>query len=446
MKHRLARFPLGYVAAVTVLAHCGGGGMGGPSGMEVATVSVTLPGTILIGDSVQAIAVPKDASGNPLNVPIETWLSSNPSIAQVTPTGWIVGGMAGGPVTVTAYSGKGSGSAPVSVADDQRFGYAWADQPLTAGYTPDPAYRYNSSGGAIEITRSSTGVYSVRFAGLGRTPPQRENLQVTGYGGAAGGFCKLGGWQSVGSDLVVETRCFTAPGQPADGRYTVLVSGAKSVILRLGFALSADLQAGGTLDKSTTHNSANGAVSMSRIGPGNYLVTFTGLQRVQGLGPETVLVSAVGVGPERCHVEAWDQTIGTVNVSCTGTNGAGADSRFSVLWISRGRPPRFGYAWTGMESSTTDYPPDSRFALSSNGGAITAQRLGVGQYRLVFAGLGKVPPATETVLISAYGAADHTCTTTSWGTTGANDLSILLHCYDPAGAPADSRYQLLWVQ
>jgi hypothetical protein len=80
-------------------------------------------------------------------------------------------------------------------------------------------------------------------------------------------------------------------------------------------------------------------------------------------------------------------------------------------------------------------------------GAITARKTGVGQYRVVFGGLARPAGATETVQISPFlGSGEHFCAITSWGTTGANDLTVTLACFDPTGTPADAQFNLLVVQ
>src|ERR1051325_3444203 len=158
---------------------CGGFSItGGSGGNAVATVAVTLPSTILVGDTVLATAEARDASGaRPAKV--FTWSSSNPAVASITPAGQLVGVAQGGPVTITATVEGKSGTGSISVADDNRIGYALADQASVAGpYAPNASYRFNSSGGAVQVTRSATGVYSVRFSGLGRIAGERDNVQV----------------------------------------------------------------------------------------------------------------------------------------------------------------------------------------------------------------------------------------------------------------------------
>lgn len=104
-----------------------------------------------------------------------------------------------------------------------RVGYVWANDPAAASYTPSATYSYNSAGGAMTITRSGTGRYSVRFAGLGGGSSSGGNVQVTSYGFGSES-CKVQSWGSGGSDFVANVGCFTANGSPGDSRYTVLVT------------------------------------------------------------------------------------------------------------------------------------------------------------------------------------------------------------------------------
>jgi hypothetical protein len=444
------RFLRTSLAVVTAVAACKG--LGGPDKPAVATVDVTLPATILIGDTVQANVVLRDGAGDTVGRGV-TWTSGDPAIARVDNVGRVVGVGVGGPVAITASAGGKSGSANVSVETDTRFGYALADQPsATAPYAPDAAYRYNSRGGAVTITRSAVGTYSVTFAALGRSAADHDNVQVTAYGGASN-FCELAGWQGTGTDLVVDVRCFTAAGAAADNGFTVLVIGAKDVAGRLGFLLSADPLASAPLDPATTYKTTAGPqIGLQRNAAGAFVVTFPGLGRVAaGSAAGMALMTAVGTGAERCYVANWDKPIGFVIAGCTqaGQAGAGVDSRFSVLWLELGRAgQRAGYAWAGAESSLVDYAPDTRFSLNSSGGPITAQRLGVGQYQLLFGGLGKGAGATETVQLGAFGGRvpGAYCTINSWGNTGADDLLVALGCYGPTGIPADIRYDLLILQ
>jgi M6 family metalloprotease-like protein len=103
-----------------------------------------------------------------------------------------------------------------------RMGFAWADQPTTASYNPDANYAYNSSGGAITVTRTGTGTYVVKFVGLGGNGKAGGHVQVTPYG-SNGETANVVSWNSIGADFIVSVKCFNSAGTPVNSRYDVLV-------------------------------------------------------------------------------------------------------------------------------------------------------------------------------------------------------------------------------
>ena len=86
--------------------------------LPVAVVSVTVtPATtgLMLGQTVQLTATPKDGSGTALTGRVVTWASDNPSIADVDANGMVTTKAVGGPVTITATSEGKSGTASVTV-------------------------------------------------------------------------------------------------------------------------------------------------------------------------------------------------------------------------------------------------------------------------------------------------------------------------------------------
>ena len=432
---------------------------------DVASVKILLPPNILVGDTVQARVETKDADGRPpKGDSTVTWRSSDPSAISVDARGRVTSSVVGAHATISATVQKITGSIILAAGDDQRLGYALADRPSTAApYSPDPNYRFNSSGGAITVTRASTGVYTVLFAGLGRAfVGQRDNVLVTGYAGAGGIFCKLGGWQSVASDLTADVRCFTPAGAPADSRFTILLSGGKPYVAgsRFGFLLAPDFGGQNTamsLDTlPTSRNNFTGIVNIGRSAIGAYTINFPGLERILTgspppgqTGPEDFQVTAVGAGPERCHVTAVDSQNAGMAVGCTTTGGATADSRFSAMWLTRGRPApdyRFGYALANQASTAVDYTPNNAFWRNNSGGTITARETANGQYLVTFGGLAKRTGATETVMVTPSAGEDGICTVTSWSNSGTSDLAVNVSCFDTAGNPSPRTFFVLVIQ
>jgi hypothetical protein len=154
----------------------------------ITAVTLQVPAGMLVGDSAQAHISVTTSNGNvnPDATPVDAWHSSNPGVISISTSG-LLKALAAGQATISAdYQGK-SGSAVVTVGGgDARLGYALADQETaTSPYTPAASTRFNSSGGAITVSRINVGRYSVTFAGLGRPPGGRDNVQVTGVAGGA---------------------------------------------------------------------------------------------------------------------------------------------------------------------------------------------------------------------------------------------------------------------
>lgn len=420
---------------------------------KIKSVTVDAPSGLLVGESAQAVFHAlgddgRDHQGRPVK-----WTSSDPASLSIDAQGKMLALIAGRTVTITAEVDGKRGSAVVVVANnDTRFAYALADQPTAAGpYVPDAATRYNSGGGTIEITRSGTGVYSVRFAGMGRTPGQRDNVQVSAVNATVAAYCKADVWQTVGADLRVPVSCFGADATPVDSKFTIMALGAWAIgkTEPIGFLLSV----GGTgpmfLDSAaTSRNSSGGHVAIGYNSEGNVSVNFEGLQPAGPRLPAAMTISAVGLTPRHCHIIAIDASIPGFGIFCNQPGGALGDSPFSLLWMQHGRPSmRFGFASPQNISQTTAYSPDPGFLINSSGAAVSARKTSTGHYRVIFAGLARQAGATETVLVSSFlFIPDRVCDVVSWGNSGTTDLFVDVACADPSGAPVDARFSVMVIE
>ncbi len=461
--------PVVVLTLVGGVAACGElAAVAGAPDRSVASITLHVPDSLSVGDTVQIGADPLAANGKPAwGDTVVTWVSSNPAIVALdasspptpAPSGFShLIGKGSGQATITAQVAKITASKLVTVvgpadiaAGDGRLGYALADQPAAAGpYAPVASYRFNSSGGAVTVTRDSTGNYSVRFAGLARRTGQRDNVQVTAYGAPAGTQCKLRNWYSdAGTDMLVPVHCH-APGlagAAVDSRFTILLSGARPYdpAAPFAFAMRLPQTQNLALDTSlTAFNSVTGHIIFGRTGLGVYNFAFPGLG--PAATPVALLATAVGSAAEHCKVGNYDLTNGVLQAACAGTDGLPVDARPSVMWFTRGRTGhRFGFASTQNLGSVTP-SPDPLLSLNSAGGAITSRRVATGQYTVSFGGLGRPAGATEIVMVSALKETDHLCGLVSWGNTGVNDLSVSLSCYDATGAPVDARFEVLVVE
>src|SRR5436190_4665567 len=86
-----------------------------PAPAPVASVSVNpASASVQVGQTVQLVATPRDANGNPLTGRTITWGSSNTAVATVTASG-LVTGLVIGSATITATSEGQSGSSAITV-------------------------------------------------------------------------------------------------------------------------------------------------------------------------------------------------------------------------------------------------------------------------------------------------------------------------------------------
>jgi len=207
-------------------------------------------------------------------------------------------------------------------------GYVWANEPATASYIPSTTYSFNSSGGAIKITRSGVGTYSVRFAGLNAV--SGGNVLVTAYGSGSE-TCKVVSWNHIG-DFLADVRCFNHLGNPVDTMYTVRVGVNNAAFGKNGYAWANNpASASYTPDATYSFNSSGGAISITRSGIGNYAVQFAGLGG--GTVGGNVLVTAYGSGSETCKVASWNFAAGVnfvANVRCFTAAGVAVDTRYTI--------------------------------------------------------------------------------------------------------------------
>jgi hypothetical protein len=128
---------------------------------------------------------------------------------------------------------------------------------------------------------------------------------------------------------------------------------------------------------------------------------------------------------------------------------------------SPSRLGKMGYAFANDGGALTPYTPNSTDSFNSSGGAITATRLGIGDYTMTFSGLGSNtnfsclvirgelapmiirPQISGIVQVTASPPAAY-CRTTSWDATCA-DASIRVACFNSGGAAVDSPYNVLFV-
>lgn len=321
---------------------------------------------------------------------------------------------------VVTDTGTDSGATTASIA-----AYAWANEPSSASYTPSTSYSYNSSGGAITITRSGAGTYAVTFAGLAVSS---GDVQVTSYNSTA--RCNVTNW----GGSAVNVACRNSSGTAVDSMFTIAVvlNGVTSAAKPVAYAWANNSSSASyTPSTSYSYNAGGGTITATRSAAGTYAISFGGLTINSG----DIQVSAYNSSAE-CNVANWGGT--TVNVRCYSNSGALVDSMYTVMVILNGVSSTASvrsYAWTDQPSAAS-YTPSAGYAWSSGTGAITATRSAAGTYGISFAGLSL---SGGTIKVSSYGSSNY-CNVTSWGG------SANVRCLDSAGTNADSRYTILVVE
>lgn len=147
------------------------------------------------------------------------------------PTSW---GMGNGTVRTRCVNADGTTDADASFTallasagrPSRRWGFVWNDALEAATgtpYSPSAEYREQSNGGTTSVTRTSTGRYDVRFAGLAAAT-NRETVLVSPWGSDSAGPCVVTGWNADGSDLLVSVACWSfATRANENARFSLLV-------------------------------------------------------------------------------------------------------------------------------------------------------------------------------------------------------------------------------
>ena len=444
LSNRLPFFALGLAG---LLAAACKSSTTGPAQCQVQSIAISgLPATLAALQQVQLTATIQGT-----NCAGETVTWSVTGGLSITASGQVTGTHLGGPFTVTATARgvQGTATTTVTVAAlvaDPRWALAWANDQASADYAVSPLYAF-STGGAIRSTRSGAGTYAVRFPGLASGAGQRLAVHVSSYGPTPR-RCRVLSWANEGAELVVQVRCHDFAGALADSRFDILVVPAGSTGGRSAFVVSPAV-ATDPIDATTAHNSTQQGIQITRTATGRYEVLLRGQARTNfATQRESFHVTAYGDGSNWCKIMWWDPPLAgspdlQLNVDCYNAAGAAADGRFAVLMLESGRTGRrLGYVWAN-EPSAANYTPSASWAFNSGAATNTAVRFSPGVYDVVWTGLGRIAGSTaETNLVTSYGDGNNAwCQVSNWG----NDDTVVV-CFNPAGAPADSRYTAIWIE
>ncbi|NUP11930.1 MAG: hypothetical protein HOW73_38275 [Polyangiaceae bacterium] len=318
---------------------------------------------------------------------------------------------------------------------------AWA---LYDGWSVIASKSFNSSGYTTDVTKTSTGVYSVRLNGI---YGGAGNVQVSTYGSDR--HCRVGWWGSAlpafDTTTTISVRCHAPDGSPADSGFVVSYARfpGGTAASASGAYLWMNQPTGGALDP----NYQFGATStVTYDGTGQYRVRMAGQANDNG----DLQVTAYGVtGNEYCKIGGWAIDAGAVvaRIHCHAPNGALADSRFSLRYYRDTRDSAGGsggYAW--VQSNGFADSGFKRNVLHNSDGydlpvSISASRAWLGTYDVDYAWQS---PASGAPLVTSYAfdVNDASYCALNWWfvPSGTTTVRSQVVCYDPSGNFTDTAF------
>jgi hypothetical protein len=324
-------------------------------------------------------------------------------------------------VPVVVRPGAAAASTPVD-------GYVWADRPSEASYTVTNSYRYNSTGGDIQIDRPSAGVYAVRFVGMGAAGGVAH---ARPYGWSNTAICTVASWKVSGADQVVNVRCFNSGGTPADTRFTASFTNRTSAADTFAYLWANDaspvFDVPYTPSSTYSYDSSGIGAQVWRQSVGVYMMT---IGTVDAHYPVThhdgiYQVTAYNKNPVRCEVHGENDEMPTpIAVFCVDPSGAPVDTRFAVTYANGVSPQGTGGVAGNVHFRYFSDDPTTWWLEGwwNAGGAPTITRFVAGRYRVTFPGLAV---AGGHAVTGARGNPSTACVVASWSASAVN-----VHCFD----------------
>jgi hypothetical protein len=358
---------------------------------------------------------------------------------------------AAGPA-MSAAAAVPAAAAPAVVAPAPVDGFVVADQPAAAHYTAGNAR--TSTNGAVEVDRTSPGVYRVRFVGMGVTGGVAHTRQ---YGAGNTAICTVAGWAASGGkqgggDELVQVRCFDNPGAPADSQFVASFTNRTSASGTLAYVLADRVSPpfGVPYVPATAYDSTATPVQVQRnIGVGQYLLWIgtVGAHWPADHDDGVYQITAVGTNPVRCEVWGENEENHALFVGCVDGDGDPVDSRFtltyahsvSVLGTTGSPAANAVYRFAPIPS----FPVWFQAGAWSTAGMPALTRLNVGRYQIDIPALGLAggyanAGARASELLPGSGR-DHYCHVASWSSD-----QVIVECFDTfSDLPADSAFTLM---
>lgn len=314
--------------------------------------------------------------------------------------------------------------------------FAWCGSPTTASYTPNGLYSFNSTGGAITVTRSSTGSYAVNFSGMKMTG---GHVQASLYGSSEGQV-RVSSWGSSGNDMFANIRTYNQAGVLADRAFNIFITDQGFE----GAYLYANQESSVSYTPSTTYsyNSSGGSPTISSPQIGTYTVTIPGVGS-SGIG--NVQVTCAGTSTNAtAKIKEWkvDGNDLKVEVRTYNSTGSLSDVKFNLLYMKDLSNTTGAYCWADLETTTSAYAPlrilNSGSSVSSS---ITSKKLSTGYYEVTVknqSGNG------NTIMVTAHGDNSNKAIVNSWGSSGS-DLVAYVRTFNSSGTLTDTEFTFFTI-
>lgn len=302
----------------------------------------------------------------------------------------------------------------------------------------NPSTTYNTAGGVVSVTPTSTGLYAVEFGQLHITG---GDVQIS----ALSGTCTIIQWFFTTPNLFVDVACYNAAGVLTNEPYFVTVTQpnrAPSGVLDYAWTY----RSSGPLQGIYQYNSSGRKNSIKHTGVGQYLVTMPG-PPVRGANTGTVKVSAYGLGAGNCQLAGWRGTRAgqQISVDCFSAAGTRQNREFTVVYArgnnvigENGKVDANAFA----NGSADLYQPRTQFD-SNRHARVTVIHLDRGLYEVVFVGSHPTagPGGIGAMLISAAGPAYREC---AYILTPTHTTFALVECASVHGA-VNAPFIVQWV-
>jgi uncharacterized repeat protein (TIGR01451 family) len=333
--------------------------------------------------------------------------------------------------------------APIGVETPLNAGWQWS----TAKNNP------NTAGRRATVVHLGTGEYEVRLPEIGVA---QGIAHVTAFRTVyRGRSCAVRGYQQSGPDELIRVGCVDQTGAPADWWFTVLFTAPASgtqpyATIRYqspGAAVNI-----GPVTNAGTYNSAGRTNQVYHDSVGHYRAVLPGTPFAAGTG--YIQVTQYGSGTA-AHCHPYQRTpIGDsleVSIVCyavgSGTSAQLVDTNWLMsyadevgLFDDAATPS----AYASITGDPTNPVIDSARSYASNRENPTVERLGVGWYRVSWAGMGKYGGSVQLNVTSADGSYCHLGNINDY--SAPPRIAVDVWCHNAAGVPADALFDLNYLR